>query len=94
MVTEVAREQIRPNLSPAVNAGTALQYDSAEPIASAIKKQRVERKHAPARISNSKVIEEDPSKLNGVQMKDMYTVAPVHQMRGYVLSIREQGNKN
>ena len=84
VVTKVAREKIRPNSSPVVNAGTGLQYDSAEPIALVIKKQQVERKHAPGRISNSKFIDEDPNKLNGVQMKDMYTVAPVQQTSGYV----------
>ena len=84
VVTKVAREKIRPNSSPVVNAGTGLQYDSAEPIALVIKKQQVERKHAPGRISNSKLIDEDPNKLNGVQMKDMYTVAPVQQTSGYV----------
>ena len=77
VVTEVARGQVRPPPFPVVNARTDLQSGSADPTASAIKKQQVERKQAPVRISTSRLIDEDPNKLNGVQMKDMYTIAPV-----------------
>ena len=77
VVTEVARRKIRPPPCPLVNTGTGLQHSNADPTASAIKKQRVESSQAPVRISNSKLINKDPNKLNGVQIKHMYTVAPV-----------------
>ena len=84
VVTDMTREQIKPKLSSAANDGNAMQCDSVEPTASVTKKQKVEKTQVPAQISNSKLIDEDPNKLNGVQMKGMYTVAPVQQMSGYV----------
>ena len=84
VVTKVARRQTRISTCPPENTGIGPPYSNTEPTASAIKKQRVESCQAPVRISNSKLINEDPNKLNGVHMKDMYTVAPVQQTKGYV----------
>ena len=93
VVTEVTRRKIRLLPCPLANIATGLKYSNAEPTASAIKKQRVESRQAPVRISNSKFINEDHNKLNRVQMKDMYTVAHVQQMSGYVPLHRQTSQK-